>query len=83
MNRAESGCVSLCFCHNTLGFNAALKFRAAHHRAPLRLMGVHPLEDSVEEPDGLDDIGPFVQHHTFGAPTHHGVGNLGARWSAF
>jgi hypothetical protein len=25
-------------------------------------------ENSVEETDGLDDVRPFVQHHTFGAP---------------
>ena len=50
---------------------------SSHHGRALVLHLVHPLQDVVERPDGLDDVGTLVQHHALRALAGRGIGDLG------
>jgi len=51
-------------------------------RALLRMMGLHLVQDVIEEADSVDDVLALVQHHALGPHSHGGIGNLGARRNA-
>ena len=48
--------------------------RTAKHGAFLQMMGLHPVQDMVKEPNGLEDVLAFVQHDALGAHAHGGIG---------
>jgi hypothetical protein len=45
-------------------------------------MGLHAVEDVIEEADGVKDMLALVQHYALGAGAHGGIGDLGARGDA-
>ena len=46
------------------------------------MMGLHAVQDVIEEADGVEDVLALVQHDALGADAHGGIGDLGARGDA-